>query len=120
MILNCFVLGIRVTFLAPLSEVVHIKNDVITLNSLTVDFFKKYIWRWEENILKDLSNDSSSLRLWNINVDEVKDENYIIQKLKSKEMKPHYSFSSYFKDEPLLIKISVQIMSRKCLEKLSK
>ncbi|GBB94016.1 hypothetical protein RclHR1_22740003 [Rhizophagus clarus] len=70
MILNCFVLGIRVTFLAPLSEVVHIKNDVITLNSLTVDFFKKYIWRWEENILKDLSNDSSSLRLWNINVDE--------------------------------------------------
>ena len=55
---------------------------------LTVDFLKKYIWKREKNILEDLTNDSSSLSLWNVNVDEVEDvstENDIIQNLKARK-----------------------------------
>jgi hypothetical protein len=112
MILNCSVLGTGVTVSVPLSEKIPIKNDKISLKSLTVDFLKKYIWEREKNILEDLTNNSSGLNLWNVNVDDVEDvttENDIEQKLGGKKMRSHYLFSSYFKDEPPVGKIHIII-----------
>jgi hypothetical protein len=110
MILNCSVLGTGVTVSVPLSEKIPIKNEEISLKFLTVDFLKKYIWEREKNILEDLTNDSSGLSLWNVNVDEVKDvttENDIEQKLGGKKMISHLLFSFYFKDEPPVGKIHI-------------
>ncbi len=112
MLLNCFILGTGTGFSIPLSEKVSIKNDDYSINSLTIDILKKYIWEWEKDILKDLTNHASKLKLWHVNVKEVVDvlnEDDIVQKLKGNKMKPNFLFSNYFSDQPPAGKIHIII-----------
>src|SRR6266540_4256915 len=122
MLLNCFILGTGTGFSIPLSEKDSIKNDDYSINSLTIDILKKYIWEWEKDILKDLTNHASKLKLWHVNVKEVVDvlnEDDIVQKLKGNKMKPNFLFSNYFSDQPPAGKIHIiiqpPITTDKCL-----
>ena len=122
MLLNCFILGTGTGFSIPLSEKVSIKHDDYSINSLTIDILKKYIWEREKDILKDLTNHASKLELWHVNVEEVVDvlnEDDIVQKLGGNKMKPNFVFSKYFIGEPPEGKIHIIIQppatTGKCL-----
>ena len=103
MLLNCFILDTGDGFSIPLSEKVSIKNDDYSLNSLTIDILKKYIWEQEKEILKVLTNHASKLELWHVNVKKVVDvfnKEDIIQKLEGNKMESNFMFSEYFIGEP--------------------
>ena len=121
MLLNCFVLGTGTGFSIPLSEKVSIKEDEYSIESLTIDILKKYIWEREKDNLKDLTNNASKLELWHVNVEEVVDvfnEDDIVQKLGGQKMKPNFLFSDYFQGQPQVRNIHIIIQpptTGKCL-----
>ena len=47
MLLGCYVPAIRISFSIPLAEKVFIKHDEISIDTLTIDLLKKYIWEKE-------------------------------------------------------------------------
>ncbi|GBB96505.1 hypothetical protein RclHR1_02770007 [Rhizophagus clarus] len=99
MSLGCYVPAIGIFFSIPLTKKIFIKNAEISIDKLTIDFLKKYIWEQEYNNLKELVNDASQLNLWHVNVDDADDvytEEDIVQKLGGRKMKPLRLFNYYF------------------------
>lgn len=112
MLLNYFILDTGIDFSIPLSKKISIKNDDYFIKLLTINIFKKYIWKCKNNIFKDLTNDAFKLELWYVNIKEIVNifnEDDIIQKLKGNKMKPNFVFSKYFIGKPLAKKIYIII-----------
>jgi hypothetical protein len=102
MLLSCYVLGTGTIFSIPFSDKIVIKKEEYSIESLTIDILKKYIWECEKENLKFTDN-AFKLDLWHVNVEEVVDifnEDDIVQKLKGNKMKPNFLFSRYFIDKP--------------------
>ncbi|CAB5386898.1 unnamed protein product [Rhizophagus irregularis] len=60
-------------FSIPLSDKISIEKEEYSIESLTIDILKKYIWEREEKNLKFTDN-ASELELWHVNVEEVVDQ----------------------------------------------
>ncbi|CAB4475965.1 hypothetical protein RhiirA1_495218 [Rhizophagus irregularis] len=102
MLLSCYVLGTGTIFSIPLSNKIVIKREEYSIESLTIDILKKYIWEREKENLKFTDN-ASKLDLWHVNIEEVVDifnEDDIVQKLEGNKMKPNFLFNRYFIDKP--------------------
>ncbi|CAB5379351.1 unnamed protein product [Rhizophagus irregularis] len=111
MLLSCYVLGTGTIFSIPLSDKIVIKREEYSIESLTIDILKKYIWEREKENLKFTDN-ASKLDLWHVNIEEVVDifnEDDIVQKLEGKKMKPNFLFSRYFIDKPPMGNIHIII-----------
>ncbi|CAB5198247.1 unnamed protein product [Rhizophagus irregularis] len=95
MLLSCYVLGKGTIFSIPLSDKISIEKEEYSIESLTIDILKKYIWKREEKNLKFADN-ASELELRHVNVKEVLgvfNEVDIKQKLEGNKMKPNFLFS---------------------------
>ncbi|CAB5291204.1 unnamed protein product [Rhizophagus irregularis] len=102
MLLSCYVLSTGTIFSIPLSNKIVIKREEYSIESLTIDILKKYIWEREKENLKFTDN-ASKLDLWHVNIEEVVDifnEDDIVQKLEGNKMKPNFLFNRYFIDKP--------------------
>ena len=99
------------------SQLVVIIQQYLT-KTLTFDILKKYIWERENNILKDLTNDTSKLNLWYVDVKEVVvvllDD--IVRKLGGKKISPLETILMGLPEG----KIHIIISAGKCLALLDK
>ncbi|RGB29766.1 hypothetical protein C1646_672199 [Rhizophagus diaphanus] len=102
MLLSCYVLGTGTIFSIPLSNKISIKKKEYSLELLTINILKKYIWECEKEIL-NFADNASKLEFWHVNVEDVVgvfNEDDIKQKLKGNKMKPNFLFRKYFINKP--------------------
>ncbi|PKY63232.1 hypothetical protein RhiirA4_491474 [Rhizophagus irregularis] len=71
MLLSCYVLGKGTIFLIPLSNKISIEKEEYSIESLTIDILKKYIWEQVVGIFNEVD---------------------IEQKLEGNKMKPNFLF----------------------------